>query len=246
MKKIISTLILITIASLLLSSCTGYRKKTLDKTLDRILGTESGDYENEKISKERIKELEKGIEEYTDDVERGVKANAEIGIYYRMLALEYIDLEMYHYALENLEKALEYYPTHSVLSFYAGLSIANIARAEIEDGNRLALLYEAENYYLAAVRIRKGYANALYALAVLYMFDLDRPGEAGLLLEEILQRDPLNWEAKTLYARFKVISGDIDAAIELYDEISSDAWDDEMKEQAGRNRDFLLGGNHDS
>ena len=162
-----------------------------------------------------------------------------------MIALEYIDLEMYHYALENLKKALEYYPTHSVLSFYAGLSVANIARAEIEDSKRLSLLYEAENYYLTAIRIRKGYANAIYALAVLYMFDLNRPGEAGPLLEEILLRDPKNWEAKTLYARFKVVSGDIDAAIELYDEISADAWDDEMKEQAGRNRDFLLGGNHD-
>jgi len=238
MKKIIFIVVLAAMTFLLLSSCNETRKKTLE----RLLQTESGDYENEKISKERIKELEEGIRDYTDDVERVVKANAEIGIYYRMIALEYIDLEMYHYALENLEKALEYYPTHSVLSFYAGLSVANIARAEIEESKRLSLLYEAENYYITAIRIRKGYANALYALSVLYMFDLNRPGEAGPLLEEILLRDPKNWEAKILYARFKVISGDVDAAIELYNEISEEAWDDEMKEQAGRNRDSLLAG----
>ena len=228
--------------ALLLSSCNEYRKKLLDKTFERILKTETGDYENEKISKERIKELEEGIREYYNDVDRVVTANAEIGIYYRMLALEYIDLEMYHYALDNFEKALEFYPTHSVLSFYAGLSKANIARAEVEESKRLRLLYEAENYYITAIRIRKGYANAIYALSVLYMFDLNRPGAAGPLLEEILLRDPKNWEAKILYARFKVVSGDVDAAIELYDEISEDAWDDEMKEQAGQNRDSLLGG----
>lgn len=238
MKRLIFVVILVTLTAFMLSSCNETRKKTLA----RLLKTESGDYENEKISKERIEELEEGIKEYFDDVERVVKANAEIGIYYRMIALEYIDLEMYHYALENLEKALKYYPTHSVLSFYAGLSIANIARAEVKDSKRLSLLYEAENYYITAIRIRKGYANAIYALSVLYMFDLNRPGEAGPLLEEILLRDPKNWEAKTLYARFKVVSGDIDAAIELYNEISTDAWDDEMKEQAGRNRDLLLGG----
>ncbi len=238
MKKIIFIVILVTITALLLSSCNETRKKILE----RILRTESGDYENEKVSRERIKELEEGIKEYTDDVERVVKANAEIGIYYRMLALEYIDLEMYHYALNNLEKAMEFYPTHSVLSFYAGLAKANIARAEISEIKRLSLFQEAESYYITAVRIRKGYANAMYALAVIYMFDLNRPEEAAPLLEEILSLDPHNWEAKILYARFKVVSGDIDAAIDLYNEISEDAWDDEMKEQAGRNRDSLLEG----
>lgn len=236
MRRIISIVVLVAMTLLLFSSCNETRKKTLK----RLLRTETGDYENEKISKERIKELEEGIKEFTEDVERVVKANAEIGIYYRMLALEYFDLEMYHYALVNLEKALEFYPVHSVLSFYAGLAKANIARAETEDGKRLALLYEAESYYIAAIRIRKGYVNAGYALSVLYMFDLDRPGEAGSLLEGILLKDPKNWEAKILYARFKVVSGDIDAAIELYDEVSEDAWDDEMKKQAGKNRDALL------
>ncbi|MCK5152971.1 MAG: tetratricopeptide repeat protein [Spirochaetales bacterium] len=238
MKKTIFTVILVVITALLLSSCNEARKKTLE----RILRTESGDYENEKVSKERIKELEEGIEEYYRDVERVVKANAEIGIYYRMLALEYMDLEMYHYALENLEKSMEFYPTNPVLSHYAGLAKANIARAEISESNRLFLLHEAETYYLTAVRLRRDYTNAMYALAVLYMFDLNRPYKAAPLLEEMLSRDPHNWEAKILYARFKVVSGDVDAAIELYNEISEDAWDDDMKEQAGKNRDSLLAG----
>ena len=238
MKKTIFTAILVVITALLLSSCNEARKKTLE----RILRTESGDYENEKVSRERIKELEEGIKEYYEDVERVVTANAEIGIYYRMLALEYIDLEMYHYALDNLEKSMEFYPINPVLSHYAGLAIANIARAEISDSNRLAMLHEAESYYITAVRLRRNYTNAMYALSVLYMFDLNRPEDAAPLLEEMLSLDPQNWEAKFLYARFKVVSGDINAAIDLYNQISEDAWDDEMKEQAGRNRDSLLEG----
>ena len=62
---------------------------------------------NEKVSKERIKELEDGIKEYSKDVERVVKANAEIGVYYRMIALEYLDLKMYKFALKNLEKSMQ-------------------------------------------------------------------------------------------------------------------------------------------
>ena len=159
-----------------------------------------------------------------------------------MLALEYIDMEMYYYALENLEKSMEFYPTNPVLSHFSGLAKANIARAEISESNRLFMLHEAETYYIAAVRLRRNYTNAMYALSVLYMFDLDMPEKAAPLLEEMLFLDSHNWEAKFLYARFKVVSGDVDAAIELYNEISEDAWDDDMKEQAGRNRDSLLAG----
>ena len=242
MKKIIFTLVLITIIALLFSSCTAYRKKTFEKTLDRILGTESGEYENEEISRERIKELEEGIKEYSKDVDRVVTANAEIGVYYRMLALEYIDFKMYKFALENLEKSMEYYPTNPVLSFYAGLSKANIARSEVEDGRRLFLFHEAEEYYKTAIRIRKTYSEALYALAVLYMFDLYSPEDARPLLETILSNNPQDWEAMSLYARYMVIIGDIDTAIDLYSEISENAWDERMKEQASINRDALTAG----
>ncbi|MEA1910348.1 MAG: hypothetical protein U9N32_01565, partial [Spirochaetota bacterium] len=147
MKKIIYTVILFTVITLLLSSCTEYRKKLVDKTLSRILDTESGDYQDEEISRKRIKELEDGIKEYSKDVDRVVTANAEIGIYYRMLALEYIDFKMYKLALENFEKSMEYYPTNPVLSYFAGLSKANIARAEVDKEKGLLLFHEAEAYY---------------------------------------------------------------------------------------------------
>ncbi|MCK5673417.1 MAG: hypothetical protein KAH95_08565 [Spirochaetales bacterium] len=242
MKKIIFTLALITIAALLLSSCTEYRKKTFEKTLDRILGTESGDYENEEISRERIKELEDAIKEYSKDVDRVVTANAEIGIYYRMLALEYIDFKMYKFALENLEKSMEYYPTNPVLSYFAGLSKANIARAEVDNNKSLFLFHEAEAYYKTAIRLRQTYTDALYGLAVLYMFDLYSPEDARPLLEKILSINSQDWEAMSLYARYMVLIGDIDTAIDLYTEISEEAWDDNMKEQAALNRDSLLAG----
>lgn len=237
MKKsfFIIFLILITI---LFISC----NKTRAKTLERILSTESGDYKDETISQERINELEEGIKEYSEDVERVVKANAEIGIYYRMLALEYIDFAMYKLALENLEKSMEYYPTNPVLSYFAGLSKANIARAETDETKELSLFRDAEAYYTTAVKLRGTYTEALYALAVLYMFDLYSPEEARPLLEKLLSINTQDWEAMSLYARYMVEIGDIDNAIDLYNKISEDAWDDNMKEQASVNRDSLLAG----
>ncbi|MCF6335457.1 MAG: hypothetical protein L3J12_06925 [Spirochaetales bacterium] len=237
MKKSFVLILLVLISLALLSSCSDTEKKTLK----RILGTEKSDYENEEVSRERIKELEKGIAEYSRDVDRVVKGNAEIGVYYRMIALEYIDLAMYQLALTNLEKSMDFYPGNPVLSYLAGVSMANIARAEADDGKRFVLFRKSEEYYLAAVRLRSNYSNALYALSVLYMFDLESPEKAAPLLEKILLKNPKDWDAKSLYARYKVVSGDIDSAVSLYDEISRDAWDEQMKIQAGENRDALLG-----
>ncbi len=237
MKKT-SFILIIILISFLFFSC----NETRAKTLARLLPTESGEYENEKISQERIKELEEGIKEYSKDVDRVVTANAEIGVFYRMLALEYIDFKMYKFALENLEKSMEYYPTNPVLSFYAGLSKANIARAETDEEKILFLFHEAETYYKTAIRLRQTYTDAMYALAVLYMFDLYSPEDARPLLEKILSINSQDWEAMVLYARYMVIIGDIDTAVELYNEISEKAWDDSMKEQAAVNRDSLLAG----
>ncbi len=237
MKKNIFILFLVLI-SILFFSC----NKTRAKTLERLLSGESGDYQNEKISQERIEELERGIKEYSKDVDRVVTANAEIGVYYRMLALEYIDFKMYKLALENLEKSMEYYPTNPVLSYFAGLSKANIARAEVDSDKGLFLFHEAEAYYKTAIRLRQTYTDALYGLSVLYMFELYSPEDAGPLLEKILSINSQDWEAMSLYARYMVVIGDIDTAIELYNEIAEKAWDDGMKEQAAVNRDSLLAG----
>jgi len=238
MKRTVINLCIIFCLSFLIISCS----ETQSKTLNRILKTESGDYNNEKISKERIKELEDGIKEYSKDVDRVVKANAEIGVYYRMIALEYLDLKMYKLALENFEKSMEYYPSNPVLSYYAGLSEANIARAETSGIKSSVLFKQAEKYYIAAVRLKSDYSDAMYALSVLYLFDLDSPDKAKPLLEKMLFLNPKNWEAMSLYARYKVLTGDIDGAIDLYTKISEDAWDDNMKQQAVENRNSLLAG----
>jgi len=238
MKRAFVFLCLVFCLSFLFLSC----NKTRAKTLDRLLKTESGDYSSEKVSKEKIKKLEDGIKEYSKDVERVVKANAEIGVYYRMIALEYLDLKMYKMALENLEKSMKYYPSNPVLSYYAGLSEANIARSETSEIKSSLLFKQAENYYITAIRLKSNYSDAMYALSVLYLFDLDSPGKAKPLLEKMLSLNPKNWEAMSLYARYKVLKGDIDGAIDLYTKISEDAWDDNMKQQAVRNRDSLLAG----
>jgi tetratricopeptide (TPR) repeat protein len=238
MKKRRIFIVLILVFITILFSC----NKTRAKTLKRLLSTESGDYQDEQISKERIKELEDGIKKFSEDVDRVVTANAEIGVYYRMLALEYIDFGMFKMALENLEKSMEYYPSNPVLSYYAGLSEANIARAETDEAKALALFLKAEAYYTAAVKLRSTYSEALYALAVLYMFDLNSSERARPLIEKMLSLNPKNWDAMSLYARYNVEIGNIDTAVELYNEISENAWDDKMKEQAAFNRDSLLAG----
>ncbi|MDY7029511.1 MAG: hypothetical protein SVR04_14570, partial [Spirochaetota bacterium] len=82
---------LVLIVSLLSVSCNREQKRILD----RLLKTETGEYSGEGIDRERVEELERHIRRYADEVEQLVKETGKLGIYYRMLALDYLDQEMY-------------------------------------------------------------------------------------------------------------------------------------------------------
>ena len=96
MKKI-ELFILILIFLGIFSSCDGTDKKWY-KALSK---SENKEFSSGKIPQERIENLKKGISYYEKDVERTIKDSKQIGIYYRMLALEYMSLEMYNEALKK-------------------------------------------------------------------------------------------------------------------------------------------------
>ncbi len=219
-------------------SCSGERSTWLDN----LTAAEKKEYKTDQIPEQRIDELKQGIKEYEAEVARTVKAAKQIGIYYRMLALEYMSLEMYNEALNSLEQAVKYFPTSPMLYYYAAISAGQMKEAVFSKQEADSYIAEAEKMYLRAVNLDPGYKEALYGLSVLYVFELERPLDAEPLLERLVSMEQKNFNAMFLLARVKVVKGDYDSAVDIYMDIESRTADEEVKAKAADNIRQLSGG----
>jgi tetratricopeptide (TPR) repeat protein len=210
--------------------------------LTNLLSAEKSEFRSGDIPEERIENLKKGISFYEGEVERTIKASKQIGIYYRMLALEYMSLEMYNEALKSLEQAVTYFPTSPLLYYYAAVSAAQMINAVMDSEDAGFYLNKAEEFYLRAIELDPRHSQALYGLSVLYIFELNRPLDAEPLLERLISTSRVNYDAMFLLARVKILKGEIEDAVELYSKIEEGASDEEVKRKAIDNRRQLLGG----
>jgi tetratricopeptide (TPR) repeat protein len=218
-------------AVLALAGCNPTRKAYLD----RLSALEKGP--SGVASSQSVAELKAGIARYQAEVERQVKAAKNLGVYYKMLALKYLDANMYGLALENLGKAIEIYPENPQLFYYCAVANARMAKAEVIDSAAAAGgLSRAEAYYRRAVFLDPGYVNALYGLAVLYALELGRPAEAEPLLQAILSREKKNIDALALLARVRYAAGRLEEAAELYQRIADTTTAGRLKSQALENK----------
>ncbi len=195
-----------------------------------------------KSSTERIASIKKGLERYQKEADRTVKASAEIGIYYRMLGLEYMRLKMYAVALESFKKALHYYPENPVLFYYAGVCAGKTAQSKIKKDEKVLLFSEAAAYYKRAAEINSNYTAALFALAVLDVYEFNRPYDAVPLLERIVKKEPANTNAMFLLARADVMLGKNREAVDLYSKIVEGSGSEKVKNNARALRDSVLSG----
>lgn len=223
----------------LLMSC-GNREQTLFEEVLRI--SKPDYYEGRELEEADIEELKMKIKLYEEKVNEKVEAYGNLGVYYKMLAVRYIDAEMYELALESLEKAIRIYPENSILFYLSGVCCGRTAKAKIEEEGKQELLKTAEKYYQRALELDPNYVDALYGLSILYVFEMDRPYDAEPLLDTILQKQPYNTDAMFLLARVYVSTGRIDQAVELYDEIIEETDSRERKQSAQENKQKLLEG----
>ena len=206
--------------------------------LDRLSALEKG--QSGAASSQSIEELKKGIARYSAEVERQVKAAQNLGVYYKMLALKYLDAGMYGLALQNLDKAVEIYPENPQLAYYSAVASARMAKAEVTDSAAAAGdLLRAETLYRRAIFLDPGYVNALYGLAVLCAMELGRPADAEPLLQAILQKEKKNVEALFLLARIRYAAGRHEEAIEIYQRIADTTQAGRLKAQALANKNAI-------
>jgi tetratricopeptide (TPR) repeat protein len=173
------------------------------------------------VSAERIEELEREIRRYQKEVDRTVDAAGQLGVYYKMLAVEYMRGGMYGTAYQALEQAIAIHPENPILFYYAAVCAARMSKAQVIQEDRRGWLERSQALYARALLLDPGYAAALYGLSILYVFELGRPEEAEGLLEKLLTVESKHIEGRFLLARVYYSLGKLEEAIELYREIES-------------------------
>lgn len=219
-------------AVIILFSCS-YRRA--DKDLySRLESTEYG-----AVSEEREAELKNDIRELKDVLEEKVESARALGSSYKLLGKLYLENEMYLLSLEQFKEAIKIYPENPILFYYAGLCSARYSKSSVDETAAYDYLLDAVKYYKKAVEIDKTYTRALIALSVLYLYELDNPAEAAVLLVSVTEYELTNYEAQFLLANAYIQLGRIDDAVSVYENIIKNSKSKTFKEQAEENKKKL-------
>jgi tetratricopeptide (TPR) repeat protein len=193
-----------------------------------------------------VEELKDAIRKYQSRVEDVINAETQVGQWYRILAVRYIENEMYDKALETLEQAISYYPANHNLYYYVGVSAGYMAKASLDfqaqgtTSERDRYFALAESAYLRSVELNPRFTRGLYGLAILYVYELDRPEAAIPLLVQALDADAGNTEIMFVLATAYYLTGAYEESVAVYDKIIQITPSDEKKRNAEENKKFVL------
>lgn len=195
---------------------------------------------------ETIEGLRSAIGAYEAKVEEAVSAAAQSGIYWKILAVRYMDRKMYGEALDALKSAIGYFPEDATLHYLTGVSAAAMAKSTHDfvgtgrNRERERLFALAEESHKRAISIEPTYARPMYALGVLLVFELDRSEEAIPHLEKYLALQAKDADGMFVLARAYYVVGRRDAAVELYDRILTVSKDERKRTEAASNKKTVL------
>ena len=121
-----------------------------------------------------IQELEDAISKYQSRIDDLVTAEAQVGIWYKILGTRYLDKRMYGKALECFQKAAGYYPDNANLFYYIGVCARQMGIASIGVNNTATATQKdyfrmSEKAYLTALDKDPKYYRAMYAIGILYL-----------------------------------------------------------------------------
>ncbi len=205
-----------------------------------LKGMEKAEYRDEKLSQKRIEEIKKGIKKYQKEVEKKVEATGQIGIYYKMLAVRYMEAEMYLEAYESLKEALAIYPENPILFYLSGINAARLYKSGVEKEEKDLWLEKAEALYRRALELDPVYVDALYGLAVFLTFEKTELEETVSLLNKILSLEKKNIEAMFLLGNVYYRLGHLEEAIETYDRIAATTGAAERRKEAKANKKRIV------
>jgi tetratricopeptide (TPR) repeat protein len=195
---------------------------------------------------ETIDGLRKAIALYENQIERNVREGAQTGVYWKILAIRLADKKMHNDALSAFEKAIYFNTEDPTLYYLTGVSAASAAKSLVGfstgDQKEKDRLYKlSENSYLRAMELDITYTKPMYGIAILYIFELDRPQDAIQYLERYLKISGSDISAMFVLARAYYSTENYTDAVEIYDRIISRTKDKKIKEEAQNNKDIVQG-----
>lgn len=222
-----------------LASCGGDDKNFLERMFD----LESRASKNAPPS--TVEELKKGIAEYGREVDETVAAMEKVAVYWRMLAVKYLEKGLYGDAYDAAMKALRHYPDSSGLYYVAGVSATFLAKTTVAEpgggaASRDAWMKAAQGALARAVEVDPRNSRALYALGVFYTFELEDHEAALAPLEALLAFDTSNVDALFVYARALYGAGALSRSVDAYDRIIATSRVEEKRAQAADNKKRIL------
>jgi tetratricopeptide (TPR) repeat protein len=195
---------------------------------------------------ETIEGLKSAIATYEDRIQAVLNDAGKAGIYWKLLAVRFMDKAMYGEALEALERAIDYFPEDASLFYRAGISASIVAKSSLDfagtgrNAERERLLSFAEEAHRRSIALDGTYGRPLYALGVLYVFELDRSEEAIPLLTRYLELESRDVDAMFVLARAYYVTGEYQKAVDLYDRIIATSRDDLKRQEAEANKKAAL------
>jgi tetratricopeptide (TPR) repeat protein len=174
---------------------------------------------------ETVEGLREAIRLYEKQIEQHVKDAAQTGVYWRILAVRLQDRGLHNEALGALEQAVFYSPQDASLLYLTGISAARVAKSflDFSGGNGGAERYYAlaEDAYRKAIALDERYAKPMYALGVLYVFELGRPEDAIPIMERYLTLTANDVDGMAVLAHAYALTSRYEFALDLYDKILS-------------------------
>ncbi len=195
-----------------------------------------------------ITELEEAIGKYNGRIRDIVLAQERIGVWYKMLGTRYYDAKMYKLAYDSFRSAIEYYPGNKNLFYKCGLCAVQMAHSRIElsendkANGELNYYSIAEKNFLRSIELDDKYDRAKMSLAILYIFDLNKPNEGIALLEPIIQKESKPFEELFAVGRAYIMIGEYEKALQAYDRVISNSRSKKQKEAAKKIRTALVEG----
>lgn len=230
MKKIA---ILFTIAGLLLS-CTSKKTKEL---ANQVYETEE---DSEFSSDERIRDLTKKIKAIEKDLDKTLEMYQSNGNFHRAMGIKMIHYKMFLKAYDHFNKAIEFFPNSEMLHYYRGLSAGQYAKSQDQDYITREYINRARISYEYSIELNPRFPKGLYALSILYVYELDRPNDAKALLDRLLKISTREFDAMLLRALLYEKDGELNRAIDLYDKVLNLSKNNKHISIATENRDKVL------
>ncbi|MDR0708707.1 MAG: tetratricopeptide repeat protein [Spirochaetaceae bacterium] len=175
---------------------------------------------------ETVEGLREAIRLYEKQIEQHVKDAAQVGVYWRILAVRLQNRGLHNEALGALEQAVFYSPQDASLLYLTGISAARVAKSFLDfsggAGSGAERYYAlAEDAYRRAIALDERYAKPMYALGVLYVFELGRPEDAIPVMERYLTLTANDVDGMAVLAHAYALTSRYEFALDLYDKILS-------------------------